>query len=197
MVEWKITNIVFTIKFNTNFFIDKLASLLTEDGILVDYDPDNFPALIITLENDNKEEKPRKITVFRTGVINIYGLKKLDEINNIIDKIKKIFNKYNINLPNDYEIKLNNIVINGKFDYNNIDIEKMYNDFVDAKYDPGQFPAISIPYYISENYKINFNIFKEGIFICAGIKGDLNNINQYINNIVNTFQENIIKKYVK
>jgi len=196
MVKWKITNIVFTLKFNINFSIEKIASILTENEILIDYDPDNFPAIFITLEN-NKNEKPKKITVFRTGIINIYGLKKIDEVYDIINKIKEIFNKIGINLPNNYEMKLNNIVINGNFDYKNIDIEKIYNDFDNVQYDPDRFPAISIPYYFSKDYKVTFNIFKEGYFICAGIKADLNNIDQHINEIVNSFQENVIKKYIK
>jgi len=59
MVEWKITNIVFTLKFNTNFSIEKMASILANNGVLVDYDPDSFPALIVTLENNKKENQER------------------------------------------------------------------------------------------------------------------------------------------
>jgi TATA-box binding protein (TBP) (component of TFIID and TFIIIB) len=196
MVEWKITNIVFTIKFNTNFSIEKIASILVNNGILVDYEPDSFPALIITFEN-NKKGKSKKITMFRSGIVNIFGLKKFDELYDVLNQIKKTFSKYGIDLPDNYEIKLDNIVIAGKFDYTNIDIEKMFNDFDDAKYDPGIFPGVSIPYYLSKKYKVTFNIFKDGHFVCAGIKGDLNNIDQHINEIVNSFQENIVKKYVK
>ena len=196
MVEWQITNIVFTIKFDTIFSIDKMALILAKNDVLVDYEPNSFPALIITLQN-NKGEKPKKVTVFKTGVINVYGLRKVDKIYEIIDELKKLFNKIGISLPDDYEIKLVNIVIKGKFDYNNIDIEKMFYDFDDARYDPEQFPAIIVPYYFSDNYKVTFNVFKDGHFICAGIRSDLNNINQHINEIVNSFQENVIKKYVK
>jgi len=196
MVEWKIANIVFTIKFNITFSIDKLASILADNGILVDYDPDSFPALIITLEN-NKKEKSKKITIFRSGVVNIFGLKKFDELYDVLNQIKKTFGKCGIDLPDNYEIELDNVVIAGKFDYDNIDIEKMFNDFDDAKYDPGIFPGVSIPYYLSKKYKVTFNIFKDGHFACAGIKGDLNNIDQHINEIVNSFQENIIKKYIR
>jgi TATA-box binding protein (TBP) (component of TFIID and TFIIIB) len=196
MVEWKISNIVFTIKFNTTFSIDKLASILADNGILVDYNPDSFPALIITFEN-NKKEKSKKITVFRSGIINIYGLKNINELYNIINLIREIFSRYGINLPDNYEIKLSNIVVAGNFDYTNIDIVRMYYDFADAKYNPDEFPAVSIPYYISKNYKVTFNIFKDGHFACAGIRGDINNIDQHINEIVNSFQENVVKKYVK
>jgi len=196
MVEWKIINIVFTLKFNTNFSIEKMASILANNGVLVDYDPDSFPALILALEN-NKKEKPKKITIFRSGVMNIYGLKKVDELYDIINKIKKIFSECDINLPDNYEMELDNIVIAGKFDYTNINIERIFNDFNDAKYDPNIFPGVSIPYYLSKDYKVTFNIFSDGHFVCAGIKGNLNNINQHINEIVNSFQENIIKKYAK
>ena len=196
MVKWQITNIVFTIKFDTIFLIDKMAAILAENGVSVDYDPNSFPALIIALKNDERE-KLKKITIFRTGTVNIYGLKKADKIYEIIDELKKLFNKIGINLPDNYEVRLINVVVNGKFDYDNINIEKMFYDFVDAKYDPEQFPAITIPYYFSDNYKVTFNVFKDGHFICVGIRGDLNNIDQHINEIVNSFQENVIKKYIK
>jgi len=195
MVEWQITNMVFSIKFDTNFSIDKIAAKLIDKGVLADYDPNSFPGLFITLEN--KKGKVKKVTVFRSGAILIYGLKRIDEVYDIIKEIKKMFNKYDIYLPDNYEIRLNNVIIVGRFDYTNIDIERMYNDFDDARYDPEQFPAISIPYYLSENYKVTFNVFRDGHFVCAGIKGDLNNINQTIDNIVNSFQENVIKKYVR
>jgi TATA-box binding protein (TBP) (component of TFIID and TFIIIB) len=194
MVEWRITNIVFTLKFNTNFSIEKMASILANNGILVDYDPDSFPALIVTLENN---KKPRKVTIFRSGVVNIFGLKKMDELYDVINQIKKTFSECGINLPDNYEVELDNIVIAGRFDYTNIDIERMFNDFDDAKYDPGIFPGVSIPYYLSKNYKVTFNIFSDGHFVCAGIKGDPNNIDQHINEIVNSFQENVIKKYAR
>ncbi len=196
MVEWKIINIVFTVKFDTNFPIEKIASTLTNNGIMVDYNPENFPALIITLEN-NKKGKLRKITIFKGGTINAYGLKKIDEIDNVLDEIKKMFNKYDISLPDKYKIKLSNIVIAGNFDYTNIDIVKMYYDLDNTEYDPSLFPAISVPYYLSKDYKVTFNIFKDGYFICAGIKGDISVINQHINEIVNSFQANVIKKYAK
>jgi len=196
MVEWKIINIVFTIKFNTNIPIEKIASTLTNNGAFVDYNPESFPALIVTLEN-NKKGKPRKITIFKSGTVNVYGLKKFDEINNVIDEMKKMLNKYSISLPDKYEIKLSNVVIAGNFDYTNIDIVKMYYDLDNAEYDPERFPAVSVPYYLSKDYKVTFNIFKEGYFICAGIRGDISVINQHINEIVNSFQENIIKKYAK
>ncbi len=105
----------------------------------------------------------------------------IDEIKQNLDILKKAYN----------------IVINGKFDYTDINIEKIYNDFDDARYDPERFPAVSVPYYLSKDYKVTFNIFKDGHFVCAGIKGDISVINQHINEIVNSFQENIIKKYAK
>ncbi|MFZ8801140.1 MAG: hypothetical protein ACO2ON_03120 [Candidatus Nanopusillus sp.] len=76
-------------------------------------------------------------------------------------------------------------------------MEKMYEDFDDVKYDSKEFPAITVYYYISKDYKIAFNVFKDGNFICAGLKGDLNNFYQHINEIVNSFQESIIKKFAK
>jgi len=197
MVEWKITNSVFNINFNVPLSLDKIAGELVEyKDIDIKYEPGIFPAIILYLNLDNKT-KNIKLLIFSNGSINITGLKDIENIYQVINKLKEILKRINIELSNNYELKAVNIVINGNFDYANIDLEKIYNDFDDVRYDPERFPAVSIPYYLSKDYKVRFNIFKNGKFVCAGIKGDLNNIDQHINEIVNSFQENVIKKYTK
>ncbi len=196
MVEWKISNVVFTLRFDTTLNLNKIAQkLLDYDFLFISYDPEEFPGLVIKIKN-NKEKYI--ILLFRTGVINVSGVRKdITKIYDLIEQLKKLLKECEIELPNQYQIKLGNVVIAGKFDYNNINIEKIYRDFEDAYYDPNQFPAVSVYYHISNKYKVAFNIFRNGRFICAGIKGDLNNIYQHINEIVNSFQENVVKKYAK
>ena len=197
MVEWSISNAVFTLKYNITLNLDDIyEKLLKYDNTLyVNYEPGIFPGLIIRMEN-NKENY--SILLFRTGTANISGIKgDINKIYNVIEILKKLLRNCGVELPELYQIKVSNVIINGKFDYDNIDIEKIYNDFDDASYDPDQFPAVTIHYKISDNYKVAFNIFKDGHFTCAGIKSDLNNLDQHINEIVNSFQENVIKKYIK
>jgi len=196
MVEWRITNIVFTLKFNTTLSLDKIANKLIDNGnFIINYEPGTFPGLLMEIENNNEKYS---IKLFKTGTVNVSGIRNdINKIYNVIELLKKILKDYGVELPDPYQIKVANVIINGKFDYNYIDIEKIYKDLEDSNYDPEQFPAISIHYKISDNYKIVFNIFKNGNFVGAGIKSDMNNINQHINEIVTSFQENVIKKYVK
>ena len=196
MVNWQISNAVFALKFNTTLGLDKIANeLMDNENLIINYEPGTFPGLIMGIEI-NKENY--SIILFRTGTVNISGVKgDINKIYNVIEILKKILKDCGVELPDQYQIKVANIIINGKFDYDNIDIEKMFKDLDDANYDPDQFPAISVHYQISKDYKIAFNIFRDGNFIGAGIRSDMNNIDQHINEIVNSFQENVIKKYAK
>lgn len=196
MVEWKISNAVFSLKFDMTFSLDKMAKKLMDYyDIFVYYEPNSFPGLIIKIENNNEKHS---ITLFRTGMVNISGIRgDINKIYNVIKQLRKILQRCDIDLPDPYQIKLSNVIINGKFDYNFIDIERIYNDFDDAHYDPHQFPAVSIHYNISNGYKVAFNVFRNGSFIGAGFKGDFNDIHQHIDEIVNSFQKNVIKKYAK
>ncbi len=72
--------------------------------------------------------------------------------------------KYIKNLPEEYTLKIANIVISGKFDYNKIDIERMSSELEDAFYDPARFWAATVYYNISLNNKVTFNVFKNGSF---------------------------------
>jgi len=194
MVEWRITNSVFTVAFNIVLPLSKIAEELQNlRDISIDYNPSRFSGLIL-YTNFTKENKKIKIIIFSSGLMNITGLKNIEKLISIIEKIREIFKRIGIDLPEAYELKVTNIVISGKFDYDNIDLDKISSDFDNRN---SRFPGIPIPYYISEDYKVTFNIFRNGRFVCTGIKSDINNIEQTINNIVNSFQEKVIKKYAK
>ncbi len=187
MVVWQIVNMHIFVYFNTIFKIDHLAELVSKD-FPIKYDPGDYPGLIIYYDKFS-------IIIFRKGVIRLTGINKIESIFSAIEETKKILKKYNVDLSKDYIIKIRNITINGKFDYNNIDIEKMYLELEDVFYDPERFPAIFVYYRVSPKYKIPFTIFKNGSFNATGLKGDINTINKHIDYIVNSFQENIIKKF--
>jgi len=197
MIEWKIINSVFTVKFDTFLPLEKIAEELSKyKNISIEYDPNKFSGLILYSDFIKEDEKIRVI-IFSSGLMNITGLKDANKLISVIEKTRERLSLAGIKLPKDYELKVTNIVISGKFDYNYIDIEKMASELDEARYDPDRFPAASVPYYVSDDYKVTFIIFKNGKFSCTGIKGDISTINQHINEIVNSFQKNIIKKYAK
>ena len=192
MVEWKITNSVFTVKFDTFLPLEKIAEKLSRyKNISIKYNPSKFSGLIL-YSNFTKENKRIKVVIFSSGLMNITGLKDVNKLISIIEKIKERLSLAGVKLPKDYDLKVTNIAISGKFDYDYIDIEKISSELDEARYDPNRFPGLFINY-----SEVTFTIYKNGKFTCTGIKGDISAIDQYINEIVNSFQENIIKKYAK
>jgi len=192
MVEWKITNSVFTVKFDTFLPLEKIAEELSRyKNISIKYDPSKFSGLIL-YSNFTKENKRIKVVIFSSGLMNIVGLKDVNKLISVIEKIRERLNLVGIELSKDYELKVTNIAISGKFDYDYIDIEKMALELNEVKYDPNRFPGLFV------NYNgVTFTVYKNGKFTCTGIKGDISVINQTIEDIIKSFQENIIKKYVK
>jgi len=189
MAIWKIVNINAVIYFDITIKIDQLAELISKD-YPINYRPEDFAGLVVYLDRF-------KINIFKTGSIIVSGIKKLEDLISIIEEVKKILKKYITNLPEKYTLKIANIVISGKFDYNKIDIERMSSELEDAFYDSARFWAATVYYNISPNYKITFNVFKNGSFVATGLKPDLTSVNQYIDRIVNSFQEEVIKKFAK
>jgi TATA-box binding protein (TBP) (component of TFIID and TFIIIB) len=189
MVKWKITNIQATAYFNTIIRVDQLAESMSED-FTTNYNPDNYPGFIIY-------HKKFSAIIFRTGSIKVTGINKIENIFSLIEEIRNILKKYNINLPDKYTLKIANIHISGKFDYNNIDIERMGLELEDAFYDPERFPAVTVYYKIFSNNKAALNIFKNGSFVGVGFKCDIKEIIPCINYVLNEFQENVIKKFAK
>jgi len=189
MVKWKITNINTVVYFNSSIKLDKLAEKISQD-YTTNYRPEDFPGLVIYYDKF-------RMNIFRTGAMIITGIKKVEDIISVINEVKDLLKKYGTNLPENYRIEIATSSISGKFDYNKIDIEKIGSELEDAFYDPESFPAVIIRYNIAPDYKISFNIFRNGSFVSAGFRGDLNSIIQHIDQTVNEFQEKVVKRYVK
>ncbi len=52
MVNWQISNAVFTLKFNTILNLDKIANkLINNENIIINYEPETFPGLLIIFRN--------------------------------------------------------------------------------------------------------------------------------------------------
>jgi hypothetical protein len=189
MAIWKIVNINAVLYFDITIKIDQLAETISKD-FPINYRPEDYAGLVVYLDK-------YRINIFKTGAIIITGIKKLEDLIPAAEEVKKIIKKYIKGLPEKYTLKIANIVISGKFDYDKVDIERISLELEDAFYDPARFWAATVYYNISPNYKVTFNIFKNGSFVATGLKPDLTSVNQYINKIVNSFQEEVIKKFVK
>ena len=189
MVKWQITNINTVAYFNAPIKLGHLADTIYKDYV-INYRPEDFPGLVIYLDKF-------RVSIFRTGSIIITGIKKVEDLIPAVDEVRNLLKKYNVNLPEKYKLEIVTSSIIGKFDYNKIDIEKMGIELENATYDPERFLAVIVYYNISPDYKVSFNIFKNGTFVGAGFKSEPNMLIQHIDQIVNSFQENIVKKYAK
>ncbi len=189
MVKWQITNINTVVYFNVPIKLGLLADKICKDYV-ISYHPEDFPGLVIYLDKF-------RISIFRTGSITITGIKKVEDLIPSVDEVRNLLKKYNVNLPEKYKLEIVTSSIIGKFDYDKIDIERMGIELENATYDPERFSAAIVYYNISPDYKVSFNIFKNGTFVGAGFKSEPNMLIQHIDQIVNSFQENIVKKYAK
>ena len=189
MVKWQITNINAVVYFDTPIKIGHLADKIYKD-YTTNYRPEDFPGLVVYLDKF-------RISIFRTGSIIITGIKKVEDMIPAINEIKELLKKYNVNLPEKYKLEIATSSISGKFDYDKIDIERMGIELENAMYDPDRFPAVTAYYNISPSYKVSFNIFKNGSFVGAGFRSESNSLIQHIDKVVNSFQEEVIKKFVK
>ena len=96
MVEWKITNIVFTINFNIPLLLDKIAGILGEyKDIYIDYEPGTFPGLILHLDYGNKKIK---MLIFSNGIVNIAGLKSIESLYEVVEKLREVLKRLQIKI---------------------------------------------------------------------------------------------------
>ncbi|MEM4773174.1 MAG: hypothetical protein QW648_04185 [Nanoarchaeales archaeon] len=139
MAKWEANNVVVNVDLKTKLPLDKIASKL-EDAT---YDPEQFPGLIFRTERDQKKVT---ILMFNSGKMVVTGLKSIKEAKEYVEYIRKILKEIGIETPKDYNVSPKNYVVNGKFDYDNIDVSRMLEELEAAEYNPEQFPGVIVKY---------------------------------------------------
>jgi len=182
MAKWKTNNMVVSVDLNVNIPLEKLAVELPE----AEYDPEQFPGLILRFG----ENKPTTL-IFNSGKIIVTGGKSLKEVKEIVEKIREILKKMNIETPSDYNLSVENYVVAGNFDYTNIDIMKMLSELENVQYDPEQFPGAIVKYQKGD-INVTFLVFKTGKFVCTGAKSD-----EELEKAITEFEREVISKYAK
>lgn len=184
MAKWEANNVVVNVDLKTRLPLDKIALKLEE----ATYDPEQFPGLIFRTEKDQK-----KITIlmFNSGKMVVTGLKSVREAKEYVEYIRKVLMEIGIETPKEYEISPKNYVVNGKFDYDNIDINRMLEELETAEYNPEQFPGVIVKYKKGD-IKVTFLIFHTGNFVCTGAKTE-----EEAEYIIKEFEKEIISKYAK
>ncbi len=185
LLDYKINNIVATVKLNLNKKIDltELAQKLCN----TEYNPKRFPGVI------HRQEKPRAtFLIFSTGKMVVTGLEILEDVEKAVRKLLKKIKKAGIK-PSNLIIVIENIVANGDL-HTLINLNKavLLMDFV--MYEPEVFPGLI---YYMKNPRAVFLLFSTGKFVCTGIKEKKNlkkavsKLKREINNLAVTSEEAI------
>ncbi len=206
MATWEPSNVVIAADLKVRLTLDKIAIALDN----APYDPENFPGLIYRIEANNKKVT---ILMFNSGKLIITGIKSSKEAKKYIEELRKTLKSIGINTPNDYSVSIKNFVANGRFNYSNIDINRLLEDYVgkaepyygkmpgvskkvlasleNVEYNPEQFPGAIIKYKKGD-IEVTFLVFHTGSFVCTGAKNE-----EEAEKAIKAFEEEVISKYAK
>jgi len=206
MATWKPSNIVIAVDLKTRLPLDKIAMELENTS----YDPENFPGLIYKIEEGDKRVT---ILMFNSGKLIVTGIKSSKEAKKYVEELRKTLKSIGIETPDDYTMTINNFVANGRFDYTNIDINKLLEDYVgraepyygkapgiskkllesleNVEYNPEQFPG-AIVKYKKDDIEVTFLVFHTGSFVCTGAKNE-----EEAEKAISSFEKEVISKYAK
>ena len=126
-----------------------------------EWHPETFPGLIYKMHN------PRaSALIFSQGKIVCTGTKSIKDVkiamHKIVDKIKEA----GIETPNNFKIKVENIVASTKINAK-LRLEEIAFALENSEYEPEQFPGLV--YRINEP-RVAFLLFSSGRIICTGAK---------------------------
>ncbi len=154
---YKVENIVATVNLGVDLDLEGLAESLHQ----AEYNPDQFPGLILRLS------RPRiSALIFRTGKMVCTGAKSEDELRNAIKVLIKLLNDHGAHVPFNPEIQIQNIVASGNL-FAEVDLERAALMLEDSMYEPEQFPGLI---YRMRDPKVVILIFGSGKIVCTGAK---------------------------
>jgi transcription initiation factor TFIID TATA-box-binding protein len=153
---YRIENIVATVDLGVGLDLNAIARRSPAS----EYNPDQFPGLIIRL--------PTKaaLLLFKTGKVVIAGAKSEKELKRTVGELRKILRSAGVNDPPRLEVKIQNVVASCDM-HTEVDIEKAALTLDNTLYDPEQFPGLI--YVVG---KTTFLIFRTGRCVCAGVKSE-------------------------
>ena len=182
MAKWTVSNLVVSADIKVKIPLERLVIEFPN----VEYNPDQFPGAIWRLE-----DPPSTMLIFNSGKVIITGSKSFDQARKSVEELRKYLKKINVDTPKDYELVVQNIVINGSFEYSNIDLTKMVLELDFVQYDPEQFPGAIVKYPPIEG-NTTFLVFRTGKFVCTGAKSI-----EDAEAVIKDFEKKIISKYAK
>jgi transcription initiation factor TFIID TATA-box-binding protein len=164
MIEFKIENIIFSANISDNLDIEYLAKNFSNSK----YNINEFSGLIIEYE-----EPKSAIFLFKNGKIICTGLKKIDEIDHILNTIIDDIEQHDISIFDDINIKIQNIVASSNLNEKlNLEFLKDNIEFRDIIHNKEKIPYLE---FTIPNLKLNILLFESGKIILNNVN-DLDNI---------------------
>jgi len=176
MAELKIENIVFSANLAEKFDV----KYLSKQFINSKYNLDEFSGLILDFDNPKCA-----VFLFTNGKIICTGIKNIDDIEIIINRIINDIEKYKITLFDDIPIDIENIVASSDLEKNlDLDYIKGNIEFENIAYNENEFPGLTLNI---PNFEINAIIFKSGKIVFTGA-----NELEYIKKALKILKESLV-----
>ncbi len=148
-----------TVSIEQNIDLDYLDKVLPN----VEYDPDQFPGLVLRLDNP-------KVTalVFRSGRMVVTGAKSTPDLIKAVKKIVRMLIKYDVPITSKPRIQIQNIVASANLGAE-IMLEKVAFLLENTMYEPEQFPGLI--YRLTDPHVVLL-IFSSGKMVITGAKSE-------------------------
>jgi len=151
----KVENVVAFTSLGKDISLSKLVEKIES----VEYEPEQFPGLVYRIQD------PRAAAlIFSSGKIVCTGARSIEMAKEAMRKVVDTIRGVGINLPREFDIKVENIVASSKVNAK-LNLEEIAFSLENAEYEPEQFPGLV--YRIREP-RVAFLLFSSGKIICTG-----------------------------
>jgi transcription initiation factor TFIID TATA-box-binding protein len=151
----KIENVVAFTSLGKDISLTRLVEKIDD----VEYEPEQFPGLVYRIQD------PRAAAlIFSSGKIVCTGARSIEMSKEAMHKVVDRVRETGVDLPRQFDIKVENIVASSKIDAK-LNLEEIAFSLENAEYEPEQFPGLV--YRIREP-RVAFLLFSSGKIICTG-----------------------------
>lgn len=151
----KIENVVSFVSLDKPIPLNKLVASVEN----AEYEPEQFPGLVY------RTTDPRAAAlIFSSGKIVCTGAKSIEKSREAIFKVVDKIRSVGIDLPHQFDIKVENIVASSKIKAK-LNLEEITFSLENAEYEPEQFPGLV---YRITKPRVAFLLFSSGKIICTG-----------------------------
>ncbi len=154
---YRIENIVATVTLDQTLDLNAIERSVE----YVEYNPDQFPGLIMRLENP-------KVTalIFKSGKMVVTGAKSTEELIKAVKKIIRTLRRHNIIITGRPKIQIQNIVASANLNVE-VNLEKAAFLLEDNMYEPEQFPGLI---HRMSQPRVVLLVFSSGKMVITGAK---------------------------